>query len=230
MPAFDSFRVRFLAGLFLAGLAGTPMLHASRTGLNNVPIAAVSEAHTGVVQAYSTFGADRKPALLSGARVGLVAFGERFEGGFDSRWAPGDAAPVFFNAKWASHWRSTLPALGIGVANLAPRSEDRTRLGQSQSYVVLSHDIGWVRIHGGYAIQANNDACFFGVDHSWLVRGHKLTFRSDLLQIQDGRQWLGSAGFTCTLTKRLGIEIWNNLPTKDGKSYVTGKLGYGFQY
>lgn len=211
-------------------LGASQAVHASRTGLNNIPIAAVSEKGSGVVQAYSSFGDNRKPAFLTGARLGFEAAGERFEAGVDSRWRPGSAVPIFLNLKWASHWRQTLPALGLGIAGLAPRELDRDHLGQPQSYVVLSHDLEVARLHGGYAVQAGNNACFFGLDRSWLVAGRKFTFRSDILQIQDGGQWLGSLGFTYKLSEHLGMELWDNLPTRSGASYVTLKFGYGYNY
>jgi hypothetical protein len=203
-------------------------LHASRSGLNNVPTADVSAAHTGVVQAYSTVGADRKPALLSGLRVGSRVAGEHCEAGFDTRFEPGPSVPIFFNAKWGSGWEKTQPALGLGIASFAPRAADRRRLGQPQSYGVVSYETRIARLHGGYAVQARNNAFFFGVDRAWLVQGRKLTFRADVMQIQDASQWLGSAGLTYRFTPLVVFELWQSVPIKRGHAYTTGKIGWMF--
>ncbi len=119
-----------LAVLFAVLAALTTAVRASRSGLNNVPNADVAAAGTGAVQAYSTFGGNRKPSFLDEVRLGFAPAGEKIEVGFDTRYKPGKAAPVFLNAKWvASRWDKTLPAFAIGVASLAPRSQDRDRRG-----------------------------------------------------------------------------------------------------
>ena len=220
------FQRRSLALLFIAFV---PPLSASRSGLNNVPIADVSADGTANVQGYSAFGEDRKPSFLTGLRAGFAPFGQRLEAGFDTRWKPGVAVPVFFNAKWASSWDKAWPMLGVGIANLAARAQDRDRLGQPQTYGVLSRDFGFARLHAGYALQRRNRAMFFGLDRAWLVGGRKLTFRSDLTEIQDAGQWLGSAGFTFKLTDALGMELWESKPSERGKAYTTFKLGYSFK-
>ena len=218
-----------LALFFTVLVVLRPLAQASRSGLNNTPIADVSASGTGVVQGYSAFGEDRKPSFFTGARAGFNPFGERIEAGFDTRWKPGVSVPVYFNAKWASTWDKVWPMLGLGVANFAPRAQDRDRLGQPQTYGVFSYDTGVVRFHTGYAIQRKNNATFFGLDRSWLIDGRKLTFRSDLIEIQDAGQWLGSAGFTYKFTDALGVELWESKPTERGKAYTTFKLGYSFK-
>jgi len=205
--------------------------YASRSGLNNIPNADTSAAGTGVVQGYSTFGEDRKPAFLSGARWGFAPFVEKLEAGFDTRWKPGTTVPVYFNAKWvASRWDATLPAFAIGVANLTPRSRDRDRLGQPQTYGAFTYDAGFARLHAGYAVQRRNNAIFFGFDRSWMLDGRKLTFRSDVIEIQNASQWLASAGFTFKLTNSFGLELWESKPTERGKAYTNFKMGWGFKY
>jgi hypothetical protein len=216
--------------LVIALLFFVPFAHASRSGLNNVPNADISLPHTGVIQVYSAFGEDRKPSFLSGVRLGVALFGEKIEAGFDTRWKPGKSVPVFFNAKWASHWNKSLPVLGVGVASFAPRSADRRRLGQPQTYGVLTYDAQWARLHAGYAVQRRNNAAFFGVDRSWQIFERKLMFRSDIIQIQDQAQWLASVGFTYKLTKALGVELWQSKPAERGRSYTTLKFGWSFNY
>ncbi len=221
-------RLAVACGIFAALAA---ISRASRSGLNNVPNADVSAIGTGVVQGYSAFGEDRKPSFLSGVRLGFAPGGEKIEAGFDTRWKPGTSVPVFFNAKWiASHWDKKLPTFAIGVASLAPRAQDRDRLGQPQTYGVFTYDAGFARVHAGYAAQRRNNAMFFGLDRTWIIEGHKLKFRTDVIEIQDAGQWLGSAGFTFQFTDAFGMELWESKPTEKGKAYTTFKLGCGFKY
>jgi hypothetical protein len=230
LKAFPFTRFPTLVALALAAFAGfVTNTHASRSGLNNVPNADTSASGTGVVQAYSVFGEDRKPSFLTGVRLGFAPGGEKIEMGFDTRWKPGTSVPVFFNAKWASHWDKTLPKFAVGVASLAPRAQERDRLGQPQTYGVFTYDAGFARLHAGYAVQRRNNAMFFGIDRTWLVAGHKLMFRSDVIEIQGAGQWLGSAGFTFMFTDSLGMELWQSKLTEQGMAYTTFKLGYSFK-
>ena len=217
--------------LVLAVSLGTASaVFASRSGLNNVPTADTSAAGTGVVQAYSAFGEDRKPAFYSGARIGFLAWEQPGEVGFDTRWAPGNTVPVYFNAKWRTHGPASLPAFAAGVAGAAVRSEDRRRLGQPQTYAVITHDVHVARLHGGYTVQAHNNALFFGLDRSWLVLQRKFTLRLDATQTQNRGQWLLSGGFTYKFTDRLNVELWQTKPNERGRSYTTAKLGCAFKY
>jgi hypothetical protein len=203
---------------------------ASRSGLNNVPTADTSAAGTAVVQGYASFGPDRKPAFFSGARIGLSAFEQPCEAGFDTRWSPGATVPIYFNAKWRTHAAATRPAVGIGLAGAAVRETDRHRLGQPQTYAVVSYDARVARLHGGYTVQARNNAIFVGLDRSWLILQRKFTLRLDATQTQNRAQWLASAGFTYKFTERLNFELWQSKPTERGRSYATAKLGGGFKY
>lgn len=204
--------------------------YASRSGLNNVPSADTSAPGTGVAQVYSAFGEDRKPSFFSGVRWGFAPGGEKIEVGFDTRWKPRTSIPIYFNAKWASHWDKSLPAFAVGVASLAPRGHDRDQLGQPQTYGVFTYAAGFVRLHAGYAAQRRNNAMFFGLDRSWMLDGRKLTFRSDVIEIQNASQWVASAGFTFKLTDSVGLELWESKPTERGKPYTNFKVGWGFTY
>ena len=95
---------------------------------------------------------------------------------------------------------------------------------------MLTYDAGFARLHGGYAVQRRNHAAFLGLDRTWFVAERKLMFRSDIIQIQDKTQWLGSAGCTYKLTNSLGLELWQSKPTERGKAYTTAKLGWSFVY
>ena len=215
----------------LALVLGTgSAVFASRSGLNNIPTADTSAAGTGVVQAYSAFGEDRKPAFYSGARVGFTALEQPCEAGFDTRWAPGTTVPVYFNAKWRTHGPGSWPTLALGGASAAVRAEDRHRLGEPQTYAVVTHDIHFARVHGGYAVQAHNNAAFLGLDRSWLVLQRKFTLRVDATQTQNRAQWLLSGGFTYKVTEHLNVELWQTKPNERGHSYTTAKFGCAFKY
>lgn len=218
----------FAQGLLLAGaLMTVPALHASRSGLNNIPTADVSAPRVAVVHVYSAAGPGRETTFLTGVRTGFSVGEQKFEAGVDSRWAPGVAVPAFFNAKWSLSVRPAGPALALGVASLAPDAADRRRFGQPQSYGVITHDFGFARVTAGYAVQAHNNAGFAGLDRKFLVNGRPLVLRGDVIEIQDGRHWLGSVGLTYRLSSAVGIELWQSHPTGPARDYTTVKLaGY----
>jgi hypothetical protein len=232
MPSFAPFAavVRLSASAWLIAAVIAIPAFASRSGLNNIPTADTSAAGTGVVQAYSAFGHARKPAIFSGARIGFAALEQPMEAGFDTRWAPRPAVPIYFNAKWRVHNDGALPAVAFGVAGAAVRADDRHRLGQPQTYGVLTHDFHWARLHGGYTVQAHNNALFFGLDRSWMLLQRKFTLRLDATQTQGRAQWLASAGFTYKFTEHWNVELWDTKPTERGRSYLTLKFGCGFKY
>ena len=55
----------------------------------------------------------------------------------------------FLQAQPGPRW----PALSVGVANIASTTNDRTRTGQPFWYGVLSQDLKYLRLHGGYGLQ-----------------------------------------------------------------------------
>jgi len=57
---------------------------------------------------------------------------------------------------------------------------------------------------------------------------NKSILRADAIQIQNQGQWLVSAGLTCRLTKLIGVELWQSVPTERGKTYTSVKLGFYF--
>ena len=108
---------------------------ASPSGLNNIPTTDTAPNLTLVVQEYTTVGAGRKPDHTAGFKFGLDPWEQsewrnRFEVGLDGHFAPGDAGPAAFQVKYTTQPHPEWPAIGIGVANLATTSEDRTRAGQ----------------------------------------------------------------------------------------------------
>jgi hypothetical protein len=228
MTSFLRAHFPFVQGLLLAGaLMAVPALHASRTGLNNIPTADVSAPRVAVVHVYSAAGPGRETSFLTGVRTGFSLGEQKFEAGVDSRWAPGEAVPVFFNAKWSLPVRPAGSGLALGVASLAPDAADRRRFGQPQSYGAVTHDFGLARVTAGYAVQAGNNAGFAGLDRKFLVHGRPLVLRGDVIEIQDGRHWLSSLGLTYRLSSAVGIELWQSHPTGPARDYTTVKLaGY----
>ncbi len=206
------------------------LLHASRSGLNNVPTADVSAPRVAVVHVYSAFGPGRDASFLTGVRTGWEAGEHGFEAGVDSRWEPGPDVPGFLNAKWRLPVRHDWPVMAFGVAGVALSETDRHRLGQPQSYAVMTENLGGLRLSAGYAVQARNNAWFAGFDRAFTVLGRKLVLRGDALEIQDHGQWLLSLGATYRFNSWLGVEVAQNRPVERGRDYSTAKLGLYLEY
>lgn len=188
-----------------------------------------------VIQAYTTFGADRKPDHTAGMKIGFgpwdkAAYNSRFEAGIDSHYAPDSAGPAVFSVKYAVKPWEEGPDIGLGSANLAVSSGDRTRAGQPFSYAVLSHDFKHFRLHGGYGVQHRGNSVLLGVDKSFKVFDRDLVLRSDAVQIQDQGQWLASVGFLYAINSWLVWESWASFPTDTGKPTVTLKLNFIFDW
>ncbi len=204
---------------------------ASASGLDNIPTADTAPHLTLVLQEYSTVGAERKPDHTAGFKFGIDPWEtnqwrNRFVWGLDGHLAPGDAGPASFNVKYATQPRSNWPALGLGVANLAVTSDDRDRAGQPFSYAVVTHDFGLLRLHGGYGLQARNNAGFAGVDRTFKLFNRDFTLRADALQTQNESQWLASVGGMYVFCKYFALETWGNLPVERGEPSVTIKLDF----
>ena len=48
--------------------------------------------------------------------------------------------------------------------------------------------------------------------------------RSDVIQIQDQQQWMGSTGFIYFVHQNFAVESWVSQPFDHGKSVFTNKL------
>ncbi len=204
---------------------------ASPSGLNNIPTADTAPDLVPVIQAYTTFGADRKPDHTAGMKIGFgpwdkAAFSSRFEAGMDGHYAPGSAGPAVFSLKYAVQPWEAGPSLGLGSANIAVDSADRARAGQPFSYAVLSQDFKFLRAHAGYGVQHQGNAAFLGVDKTFKVFDRDLMLRSDATQIQDQRQWLASVGLLYAINSWLVWESWASFPVDTGKPSITLKLNF----
>ena len=218
--------------LTLAGLLALPTgVFAAASGLNNIPTADTAPNLTPVIQAYSTFGEDRKPDHTAGLKVGFgpwdkAAFSSRFEATVDGHYAPGEAGPAVFGLKYALQpWQSG-PAIGVGSANLGISGGDRARTGQPFSYAVLSQDLKQFRLHAGYGLQHLGNAAFVGADKTFKVFNRDLVLRGDAIQIQNQHQWLASGGALYALNRWLVLESWASFPVDTGKPTITLKLNF----
>ena len=216
-------------GAFLAVLAPTLAL-ATSTGLNNIPTADTPPDRTVVFQAFTNIGDERQTDYVLGMKMGLRPFDQRLEWGFDGRIGESGEQTVVLQAKYAAQPWPNLPTAAVGVANLAFTSHDRDEVGQPFIFIVASHDFGWLRGHAGYGFQTDNDAAFFGLDKTINVLDRDLMLRFDMIQIDDGDQWLGSAGAIYFLDKHLAVESWISLPFESGEPVFTLKLNFIFPF
>lgn len=221
---------RLFLSIALAALS-VVWIHASPSGLNNIPTADTAPDRTVVIQEYSTFGADRKPDHTAGFKMGLQPWGQRFEWGLDGHLAPGDSGPAAFQIKYAIQPWEKLPTLGIGVANLAVTSEDRDRAGQPFSYAVLSHDFNLFRMHGGYGLQAHyNNTVLLGVDKTIKLFNRDFTLRADAIQSERQHNWVGSFGGMYSFCKYFTLEAWINQPIHRAPASFTTKLDFSLHF
>jgi hypothetical protein len=216
--------------LFVALFALSWHLVAAPSGLNNIPTADTAPHLALVIQEYTTFGANRKPDHLAGFKFGVDPWQEsewrnRFEWGLDGRLGSGDAGPAFFHGKFATQPRPDLPALGLGVANLAVTEPNRERGGQPFSYAVLTHDLNWFRLHGGYGWQThNNDSALLGIDRTWKVFERDLMLRADAIQIEQQHNWAASIGGLYAFHKYFVFETWMTQPIHNSPPTFTLKF------
>ena len=204
---------------------------ASPSGLNNIPTADTAPDLVPVIQAYTTFGENRKPDHTAGMKIGFgpwdkAAWNSRFEAGIDSHFAPDSAGPAVFQVKYAVKPWEEGPDLSIGSANLAVNSTDRARAGQPFSYGVLTHDFKQFRLHAGYGFQHRGNTALLGIDKTFKVLERDLMLRGDAVQIQNERQWQPSVGFLYAINSWLVWESWGSFPIETGRPSFTLKLNF----
>lgn len=203
---------------------------ATSSGLNNIPTTDTPPDMTPVIQVFSTWGADRFPDHSAGMKIGFgpwneAAFKSRFEAGLDAHYAPNNAGPVVWQVKYALEPWERGPALAIGSANLGVNGSDRSRAGQPFSFAMISQDLKWFRLHGGYGVQHQGGSALLGIDRTfehW--KEHPLTLRADAVQIQNERQWMASVGAMIPICKWSVLETWGSFPVETGAPTFTLKL------
>ena len=214
-----------IKGAMCAGsLLLTVNAFATSTGLNNIPTVDTPPDRTLVIQAFDNLGDDRRPDYVAGFKMGLRPWGQRFEWGLDGRLGSGDEGPAVFQVKYAVQPWEKLPTVALGAANIAVTEDDRRRAGQAFKFPVLTQDFQWLRAHAGFGFQRDNNAAFFGLDKTLKVLERDLMLRSDVIQIQDQQQWMGSAGFIYFVHQNFAVESWVSQPFDHGKSVFTNKL------
>jgi hypothetical protein len=224
--------VSVLALSFLALALAPRQIQASSSGLNNIPTADTAPHLTLVLQEYSTFGARRKPDHIAGFKFGIDPWEKsewrnRFEWGLDGHLTPGDAGPALFQVKYATQPSANWPALSLGVANLAVTSDDRDRAGQPFSYAVVSHDFKFLRLHGGYALQAHDDnTALLGVDKTFKLFNRDLMLRADAIQTERQHNWVASFGGLYSFCKSFALESWWSQPVHRSPGSLTVKLNF----
>ncbi len=204
---------------------------ASSSGLNNIPTADTAPDLVPVIQAYTTFGEQRKPDHTAGMKIGFgpwdkAAWNSRFEAGIDSHYAPDSAGPAVFQIKYAVKPWEEGPDFSIGSANLAVNGSDRARAGQPFSYAVLTHDFKQFRLHAGYGVQHQGGTALLGIDKTFKVLDRDLMLRADAVQIQNERQWQPSVGFLYAINSWLVWESWSSFPVETGRPSFTLKLNF----
>ncbi len=221
----------FARRILLASILSLP-LHASSSGLNNIPTADTAGNLKLVFQGYSTFGSSQRPDDVVAFKFGIdpwetSKWRNRFEFGLDSRYAPGDAGPGVAQFKYTTQPDARLPAFCVGVANLGFTSTGRVRAGQPFSYAVLTQDFKVFRLHGGYAVQAHhNNSALLGADRTVKVAKHDIMFRADAIQINRQHDWAASFGGISAIGKYFALEAWVTQPVNGPKTGFTLKLNY----
>ncbi len=203
-------------------------LLATPSGLNNIPTADTAGQGEYVFQAFSNFGEGRRPDTNLGFKTGLELFGEKFEVGLDGRTSPDKGGPAVAQVKYARGiWQGG--TLGVGVANIAFRSQDRNRAGNPFKYGIVTQKFGdKLRAHAGYGFQTDNDSVLLGADYLIKIGGREVLLRSDVIEIQDQDQFLGSFGFLFVINKNLVLESWASQPFEDGRTVGTIKFDFVF--
>jgi hypothetical protein len=219
--------------LLLLGIAFAPQyMRASSSGLNNIPTADTAPNLTLVFQEYSTFGAQRRSDDVAAFKFGFdpwetSAWRNRFESGIDGHFAPGDAGPAVLQVKYATQPGPRWPVFCIGMANLAATANDRARTGQPFWYAVLSQDLKFFRLHGGYGLQrGDNNTALLGVDKTVKLFGRGLMLRADAIQTEHRRNWAPSAGGLYSICKYFAIESWITQPVHGHPPSFTVKLDF----
>lgn len=203
---------------------------ASSTGLNNIPTADTPGHREIVFQGFVTLADENPDDHFAGFKTGLRFSEHRFEWGLDTRLGDSDPRVPVFQVKYAVQPWETLPVVAVGATNMAVTPGDRDKVGQPFKFLVITKDFGWFRGHAGYGLQQNNNAAFFGLDKTVPLFDRDLMLRTDVIQIEDEGQWLGSGGFIYFLNEHMAVESWISQPFDHGDASYTLKLNLIFRY
>jgi hypothetical protein len=182
------------------------------TNLNDIPIADVLAWRSFELSAWTTTGEREEPVWWGAVNVGLLDYAEI---GVYGMLGPTDEdqGDLRFFGKFVYRLGDDLPNVGFGLQNV---TSDEDANGDVDPYLVASHDFGPVRGHLGYSFQDEDEAFFAGVDTSFDFLEMPATVGLDVLQTDDGDEWLVSAGFEYALPLNFVLESWYTWTTVDG--------------
>ncbi len=218
----------------LLALTVASSLHATPTGLNNIPTADTVPHRTVAVQAFSSFGGanqfaangEGQHSFWMGFKTGWEFGPAHLEWGLDSPLGPDLSGPLFFQTKLGfKPWENG--ALAVGVAGVA--LSDIERAGDPFTYAMLAHDFGLARFHLGYGVQTNGNSLLVGVDRTWKLLDRDFNLNADLVQVRDQEAWLLSVGAKYGLTKNIVLETWANFPDQ-GSVSIIAKINFVFTF
>lgn len=215
-------------------LFGTSFLHATPSGLNNIPTADTIPHRTVAIQAFSSFGGANQFATAGpgqhsfwlGFKTGWELGPASLEWGLDSPLGSDMSGPLFFQTKVGfTPWEDGSFALGVaGVA-----TTDIDRVGDPFGYAMLAHDFHFARFHLGYGLQTNGNSLLVGVDKTWKLLDRDLNLNADLVQTRDQEAWLPSVGAKYGLSEHIVLETWANFPDQGSVSFIA-KLNFVFKF
>jgi len=193
------------------------------TNLNDIPTAEVLEWRSFEISTWVTTGEGEEPDWWGAINVGILDYAEV---GIYGALGPRDdtADELRFHGKFVYPLGEDLPNLGVGIQNVTGNEDE---YGDFDPYLVVTHDFGPVRGTIGYSFQDNDEAFFAGVDTSFDFLELPATVGLDLLQTDDGDEWLVSVGFEYQLPLNFVAESWYTWTTADGdENTITLRLNW----
>lgn len=227
--------MKILSSLLLLPAAAA-VVHATPSGLNNIPTADTASQGDFVFQGFSTFGSDRDADFHFGFKTGLDAGPVKLEFGTAAHLYPDDSGPWTVHGKLAVPFGENLPTLALGAANITFSDSDRDEAGDTFAYAVVSHDFGWFRLHGGCALQDGDALPFVGIDRTISIPGSGedggrdlFTLRADAIQMEDSN-WLFSTGVLVPVCRHFVLEAWGNFPDSSEDASLTLKANFVIRF
>ena len=220
------------AALTLLSFLSTPSrVHASSSGLNNIPTADTAPHRTLVFQGYPTFGAHRRPIHFAGFKFGIDPWQQsrwrnRFEFGLDSYLGSGDAGPAVLQFKVTTQPCASGPALTAGVANMASTSKDRLRAANRSSMAWSPKTSACYGSTEATQRRRDNNTVLIGADRNFKLLNRDLIVRGDAVQIERRKNCLASFGGLYAFSKHLVLESWWNQPAHGSPGSITIKLNF----
>ena len=242
-------KIRTCSGLsFLVGtllfLSVSASVHASSSGLNNIPTTDTAPTDAVVVQTWFNLGENLSREQFVGFKTSPI---KNLEVGIDWKaFTNASHGHAMFQAKYAVDIVPDLWKAAVGIANV---SFNRDHNGEPFPYVATSLDLKVARLHAGFSPQRYNEAFFFGVDKTVTFMDRNLQFRADAIQYNDMREMLYSAGFVYEfgrkgeyqrpdgilgvlddISKNIIFEGWASMPSDNSPDTFTLKLNYVFRW